>query len=164
MAVLPTYSHPSKNSPFMASVVSIHCPPPATPFSCPLFLSVVAAGYHDLMYRIGACLIIIVTGSVSPNLLFANEEVPSQQPSAKERLNQVLGPEGGIEVYKDAQGNTYNTTVLPNGQETIVVQPPQVPGFNVGPPLQLNGGQFQLPAPPSMPAKPPAPDFPQRGR
>lgn len=116
------------------------------------------------MYRIGACLVIIVTGSISPNLLLANEEVPSQQPSAQERLNQVLGPEGGTEVYKDAQGNTHNTTVLPDGEEIIVVQPPQVPGFNVGPPLQLNGGQLQFPPSTPAPAKPPAPDFPQRGR
>lgn len=117
------------------------------------------------MYRIGACLIMIVTGNVSPNLLFANEEEPPQQPSAQERLNQVLGPEGGIEVYKDAQGNTHTTTVLPNGEEIIVVQPPQVPGFNVGPPLQLNGGQLQLPGASSpTPAKPPASGFPQRAR
>lgn len=117
---------------------------------------------NALMYRMAACLIVIVIGGVSPNLSFANEEGPSQQPSAKERLDQVLDPEGGIKVYKDAQENTHSTSVLPNGEEIIVVQPPQSPGFNVGPPLQLNGGHLQLPPPSPIPAKPPAPEFPQR--
>ncbi|MFO0699545.1 MAG: hypothetical protein U0236_09965 [Nitrospira sp.] len=116
------------------------------------------------MLKMGACLIVIVTSSVSPTLLLANEDGPAQQPSAQERLNQVLNSEGGTQVYKDAQGNIHNTTVLPTGEEIKMVQPPLSPGFNTGPPLQLNGGHFQPPPPPPTPAKPPAPDFPQRAR
>ncbi len=64
-----------------------------------------------------------------PSLLLAGEGEPAQQPSAKERLNQMLDPEGGIQVYKDHQGIVQNTTVLRNG-ERVVVQPPQNPGPN----------------------------------
>ena len=94
--------------------------------------------------------------------MLAAKEEPPQQPSAKERLNQVLNAEGGIQVYKDHQGNVESTTVLPNGERVIVVQPPQSQGFNVGPPLQLNNQTLTFPPPP--PAQPPAPEFPQRVR
>ncbi|MDI3462733.1 MAG: hypothetical protein OJF50_001554 [Nitrospira sp.] len=96
--------------------------------------------------------------------MLAAAEEPPQQPSAKERLNQVLGPEGGIHVYKDDQWNVESTIVLPNGERIIKVQPPQSPGFNVGPPLQLHNQTFQLPPPSPAPAHPPAPEFPQRAR
>lgn len=114
------------------------------------------------MYRIAV--ILIIMGMVWPRILLAAGENPSQQPGAKERLNQVLGTEGGIEVYKDDQGNVHNATVLPNGERIITVQPPQSQGFNVGPPLQLNNRTLTLPPPPPPPPYPPAPDFPERAR
>ena len=115
------------------------------------------------MNRIAACLIIII-GAVWPSPLLAAAEEPSQQPSAQEWLNQVLGPEGGIQVYKDHQGNVESTINLPNGERIIKVQPPQSLGFNTGPPLQLHNQTFQFPSPPPAPAHPPAPEFPQRAR
>lgn len=115
------------------------------------------------MNRIVVCLIIII-GAAWPSPLLAAMEEPPQQPSAKERLNQVLNQEGGIQVYKDHQGNVESTINLPNGERIITVQPPQSPGFNTGPPLQLNNQTFQLPSPPPAPAHPPAPEFPQRAR
>lgn len=119
--------------------------------------------YNDSMKRTAVCLIIII-GALSPSRLLAVAEEPSQQPIAKERLNQVLGPEGGIHVYKDDQWNVESTIVLPNGERIIKVQPPQSPSMNLGPPLQLHNQTFQLPAPPPAPAQPPAPEFPQRAR
>ncbi|MBX3331233.1 MAG: hypothetical protein KF722_12570 [Nitrospira sp.] len=115
------------------------------------------------MNRIAICLIIII-GPVWPSLLLAAVEESSQQPSAKERLNQVLGPEGGIQVYKDHQGNVESTINLPNGERIIKVQPPPSPGLNLGPPLQLHNQTFQLPSSPPTPAQPPPPEFPQRAR
>lgn len=115
------------------------------------------------MNPMAVCLIIII-GAVWPSLSLAAEGDPTQQPSAKERLNQVLGPEGGTQVYKDDQGNVENTTVLPNGERIITVQPPLSPGFNTGLPLQLHNQTFQLPPPSPAPAHPPAPEFPQRAR
>lgn len=94
----------------------------------------------------------------------AEEENQSPQPGAKERLNQVLNPEGGTTVYKDPAGNVHTTIVLPNGERSVTVQPPQSPPINDGPPLQLNNRRFELPPPPPMPARPPAPDFPQKAR
>lgn len=115
------------------------------------------------MDRIAVCLIIIL-GTVWPSLSLAAAEEPPQQPSARERLNQVLGQEGGTQVYKDDQGNVENTINLPNGERIIKVQPPLSPGFNTGPPLQLHNQTFQLPPPSPAPAHPPAPEFPQRAR
>ena len=115
------------------------------------------------MDRIAVGLIIII-GAIWLSPLFAGGEEPLQQPSPKERLNQVLNAEGGIHVHKDHQGNVTNTMVLPNGERVIVVQPPQSQGFNVGPPLQLNNQTLTFPPPPPPPAQPPAPDFPQRAR
>jgi hypothetical protein len=115
------------------------------------------------MNWITGCLIIII-GALSPSWLLAVAEERSQQPSAKERLNQVLDPEGGIHVYKDNQWNVESTIVLPNGERIIKVQPPTSPAFNTGPPLQLHDRTFQLPTPSPTPAQPPAPEFPQRAR
>lgn len=120
--------------------------------------------YNYCMYKAVACLIIIAIGSVSPSLSFAIEEESPQQPSAKDRLQQVLNEEGGTTVYMDAAGNVHNTTTLPNGDQIIRVQPPQIPGLNLGPPLQLNNRTLQLPPPPPVPVKPPPPEFPQRAR
>jgi len=115
------------------------------------------------MVRIGVCLMIII-GTVWPGPLLASGEERSQQPSARERLNQVLDAEGGIQVYKDHQWNVESTITLPNGERIIKVQPPQSPAFNTGPPLQLNNPPFQFPPPPPAPAQPPAPEFPQKAR
>lgn len=111
-----------------------------------------------------AIIFVVVIELVWPGLLLASKEEPSQQPSAKERLQQVLDAEGGTIVYKDPAGNVHTTTDLPNGDRIITVQPPQIPGLNLGPPLQLNNRTLQLPPPPPTPAQPPAPDFPQRAR
>ena len=115
------------------------------------------------MKRIAVCLIIII-GALSPSRLLAVAEEPAQQPSAKERLNQVLGQEGGIHVYKDDQWNVESTIVLPNGERIIKVQPPPSPSMNLGPPLQLHNQTFQLPSPTPAPTHPSAPEFPQRAR
>ena len=115
------------------------------------------------MYRIATCLTMII-GIGWPSLVFAGEPEPLHQPSATERLNQVLGSDGGIQVYKDHRGNVTNTTVLPNGERIITVQPSQSQGFNVGPPLQLNNQPLTFPAPSQPPAHTPAPEFPQKAR
>lgn len=112
------------------------------------------------MGRMAVCLIIII-GAVWPSRPPATAEEPSRQPSAKERLNQVLDPEGGIHVYKDHQWNVESAIILPNGERIIMVQPPVSPAFNTGPPLQLNDQTFQLPPPTPQPS---APEFPQRAR
>jgi len=117
----------------------------------------------ELMRRITAFMIILV-GTLGPSLLLAGGEAPSQQPSAQERLNQVLDSEGGTTVYKDAAGNVHSTTDLPNGDRIVTVQPPQSPGLNLGPPLQLNNRILQFPPHPLAPATPPAPEYPQRAR
>jgi hypothetical protein len=114
------------------------------------------------MYGIAVSLIIVI-GTVWSSMVLAGGE-PSQQPSARERLNQVLNPEGGIQVYKDHHGNVESTINLPNGERIIKVQPPQSQGFNVGPPLQLNNQTLTFPPPSPPPAQPPPPEFPQRAR
>jgi hypothetical protein len=109
---------------------------------------------------------IIMSGErpVSSDVVLAAEEQPVQQPSAKERLNQVLGAEGGTTVYKDHKGNVETVIELPNGERRVTVQPPQSPAMNLGPPLQLNNPTFQLPPLPPAPAQPAAPEFPQKAR
>jgi hypothetical protein len=114
------------------------------------------------MDRIALCLMMIVTGY--PSLSLAGWEEPPTQPSTKDRLQQVLDAEGGTTVYMDAVGNVHSTTNLPNGDRIIRVQPPQIPGLNLGPPLQLNNRPLQIPPPPPVPAQPPAPEFPQKAR
>lgn len=115
------------------------------------------------MDRVVVCLIIIL-GTGSPGWSLAGGEEPSQQPSAQERLNQVLDSEGGTTVYKDRKGNVESTINLPGGEQIITVQPPQGAGINLGPPLQLNNQTLQFPPQPPVPALPPPPDFPQRAR
>lgn len=113
---------------------------------------------------IAALLIAVLSYAATESLSFAEEENQPPQPGAKERLNQVLNIEGGTTVYKDPAGNVHTTTVLPNGERSVTVQPPQSPPINDGPPLQLNNRRFELPPPHPMPARPPAPDFPQKAR
>lgn len=113
---------------------------------------------------IAALMIAVLPYVVMNSLSLAEEEKPPQQPSAHEQLNQVLNTEGGTTVYMDPAGNVHTTTVLPNGERAVVVQPPQSPAIYLGPPLQLNNRRLELPAPPPAPAHPPAPDFPQKAR
>lgn len=107
-------------------------------------------------------MILLLTGCVSLSLAIGEESPP--QPSAKERLQQVLDAEGDTTVHMDAAGNVHTSTNLPNGEQIIRVQPPQIPGLNLGPPLQLHNRTLQLPPPPSGPAQPPPPEYPQRAR
>ena len=111
-----------------------------------------------------AASVIVTLVVMRPGLLTASDDHPPPQPTAKERLEQVLTPEGGIHVYKDASGGVKNTIILPNGERIITVQPPQGSGLNLGPPLQLNNQTFQSSPPAPSPAQPPASEFPQRAR
>jgi hypothetical protein len=106
----------------------------------------------------------IILGIGWPSLALAVGEEPPPQPGAKERLQQVLDAEGGTAVYMDPAGNVHTSTTLPNGDHIMRVQPPQSPGRNLGPPLQLHNRTFQLPPPPSVPAQPAVPEFPQKAR
>jgi hypothetical protein len=120
--------------------------------------------YNDAMSWIAVFLIVMI-GTVWPGFAFPfSEEDSSQQPSAQERLDQVLDSEGGTTVYKDSQGNVESVIELPNGERRVIVQPPQSPSMNLGPPLQLNNQPLQLPSRPPAPAQPPAPEFPQKAR
>jgi hypothetical protein len=119
--------------------------------------------YNVLMQAI-AFSIIVALVVITPGLLTASEDRPSSQPSARERLNQVLHPEGGIHVYKNHRGTVESTITLPDGERIITVQPPHGSGLNLGPPLQLNSQPLQLPPPLPIPAQPPAPEFPQKAR
>lgn len=109
------------------------------------------------------CLAVTI-GCVGLRLAVASDGVSSQQPSAQERLQQVLDAEGGATVYMDPVGNVHTTTDLPNGERIEIVQPPQSPAINLGPPLQLNNQTIQLPPPPAPPVQPLTPEFPQRAR
>ncbi len=111
-----------------------------------------------------AFLLMIILGTGWPNLLLADGAEPAPQPSAKDRLQQVLDAEGGTTVYMDPAGNVHTLTTLPNGDQILQIQPPQIPGLNLGPPLQLNNRPLQLPPPPPAPTHPPSPDFPERAR
>jgi hypothetical protein len=117
-----------------------------------------------MLPTIAALIIAVVSNAATKNLSFAEEGNQPQQPGAKERLNQVLNAEGGTTVYMDPSGNVHTTTVLPNGERSVIVQPPQSPAINLGPPLQLNNRRLELPSPPPTPTHPPAPDFPQKAR
>ena len=117
----------------------------------------------EFMRRITAFVVILVW-TIGPSLSIAGGDAPSQQPSAQERLNQVLDSEGGTTVYKDRKGNVESTINLPGGEQIITVQPPQGAGINLGPPLQLNNQTLRFPPQPPVPALPPPPDFSQRAR
>ena len=96
-------------------------------------------------------------------MLLAAEEPPPQVPGFNERLNQALGSEGSVQVYKDPAGNVGTILDQPGGERRITVQPPQSPSMNLGPPLQLHNQPLQLP-PATTPAHPSPPDFPQKAR
>ena len=119
--------------------------------------------YNALMWTIAVSAIVALL-VIKPCLLATADDQAPAQPSAQERLEQVLTPEGGIHVYKDHKGAVRNTIILPNGERIISVQPPQGSGLNLGPPLQLNNQTFHVPPPAPNPAQPPAPEFPQKAR
>ncbi|TKB91757.1 MAG: hypothetical protein E8D41_09785 [Nitrospira sp.] len=117
--------------------------------------------YNVDMYKTGVFLVIF--GVTWASMLLAAEEPPSQVPGFNERLNQALGSEGGVQVYKDPAGNVGTILDPPGGERRITVQPPQSPSMNLGPPLQLHNQPLQLPQA-MPPTHPPAPDFPQKAR
>ena len=117
--------------------------------------------YNADMYKTGVFLVIF--GVTWPSMLLAAEEPPSQVPGINERLNQALGSEGGVQVYKDPAGNVGTILDIPGGERRVTVQPPQSPSMNLGPPLQLHNQPLQLPQA-VPPAHPPTPSFPQKVR
>ena len=117
--------------------------------------------YNAAMNKIG--IVLVIVGVAWPSMLLAAEEPPSQVPGFNERLNQALGSEGGVQVYKDPAGNVGTILDPPGGERRITVQPPQSPSMNLGPPLQLHNQPLQLPQP-VPPAHPSTPSFPQKAR
>ena len=113
------------------------------------------------MYKTGVFLAILAVGW--PSMLLASEEQPPQAPGFNQRLNQALGSEGGVQVYKDPEGNVGTILDPPGGERRVTVQPPQSPSMNLGPPLQLHNPPFQLP-PVVPPTHPSPPSFPQKAR
>ena len=118
----------------------------------------VSQQYNEVMYKLGIFLTIV--GMSWASILLAAEEPPPQVPGLNERLNQALGSEGGVQVYKDPAGNVGTILDPPGGERRITVQPPQSPSMNLGPPLQLHNQPLQLPQA-VPPAHPPTPSFPQ---
>ena len=117
--------------------------------------------YNAAMNAIG--IVLVIVGVAGPSMLLAAEEPPSQVPGFNERLNQALGSEGGVQVYKDPAGNVGTILDPPGGERRIMVQPPQSPSMNLGPPLQLHNQPLQLPQA-MPPVHPPTPSFPQKAR
>lgn len=119
---------------------------------------------YNAPMRAIAFIAIVALIVIRPGCLTAADDQPPAQPGARERLEQVLTPEGGMHVYKDDKGIVKNTIILPNGERIITVQPPQGSGLNLGPPLQLNNQTLPFPPPAPGPAQPPASEFPQKAR
>ena len=117
--------------------------------------------YNAAMNKIG--IVLVIVGVAWPSMVLAAEEPPSQVPGFNQRLNQALGSEGGVQVYKDPAGNVGTILDPPGGERRITVQPPQSPSMNLGPPLQLHNQPLQLPQA-VPPAHPPTPSFPQKAR
>ncbi len=117
--------------------------------------------YNEVMYKLG--IFLATVGMSWASMLLAAEEPPPQRPGFNERLNQALGSEGGVQVYKDPAGNVGTILDPPGGERRITVQPPQSPSMNLGPPLQLHNQPLQLPQA-VPPAHPPTPSFPQKAR
>jgi len=111
------------------------------------------------MYKTGVFLVIF--GVTWPSMLLAAEDPPPQTHGFNERLNQALGSEGGVQVYKDPAGNVGTILDPPGGKRRVTVQPPQSPSMNLGPPLQLHNQPLQLPQS-VTPALPSSPSFPQK--
>lgn len=121
----------------------------------------VSQQYNEVMYKLG--IVLAIAGMSWASMLLAAEEPPSQVPGFNERLNQALGSEGGVQVYKDPAGNVGTILDPPGGERRVTVQPPQSPSMNLGPPLQLHNQPLQLPqaVPPTHPS---SPSFPQKAR
>ena len=117
--------------------------------------------YNEVMYKLGIFLAIV--GLSWTSMLLAAEEPPSQVPGFNERLDQALGSEGGVQVYKDPAGNVGTILDPPGGERRITVQPPQSSSMNLGPPLQLHNQPPQLPQA-VTPTLPSSPSFPQKAR
>ena len=113
------------------------------------------------MYKLG--IFLAAVGMSWASMLLAAEEPPSQMPGFNERLNQALGSEGGVQVYKDPAGNVGTILDPPGGKRRVTVQPPQSPSMNLGPPLQLHNQPLQLPQS-VTPTLPSSPSFPQKAR
>ena len=96
-------------------------------------------------------------------LLLASDEQPPQTPGFNQRLNEALGSEGGVQVYKDPAGNVGTVLDPPGGERRITVQPPQSPSINLGPPLQLHSPLSSIPQPDPL-IEPPTPDSSQHAR
>ena len=116
---------------------------------------------NEVMYKLG--IVLVIVGMSWASMLLAAEEPSSQVPGFNERLNQALGSEGGVQVYKDPAGNVGTILDPPGGERRVTVQPPQSPSMNLGPPLQLHNQPLQLPqaVPPTHPS---SPSFPQKAR
>ena len=114
------------------------------------------------MYKTGVFLAILAVGWPT-SMLLASEAQPPLAPGFNERLNRALGSEGGVQVYKDPEGNVGTILDPPGGERRVTVQPPQSPSMNLGPPLQLHNPSFQLP-PVVPPTHPSPPSFPQKAR
>lgn len=117
--------------------------------------------YNAAMNKIG--IVLVIVGVAWPSMVLAAEEPSSQVPGFNERLNQALGSEGGVQVYKDPAGNVGTILDPPGGERRIMVQPPQSPSMNLGPPLQLHNQPLQLPQA-VTPTLPSSPSFPQKAR
>jgi hypothetical protein len=117
--------------------------------------------YNEVMYKLG--IFLATVGMSWTSMLLVAEEPPSQVPGFNERLNQALGSEGGVQVYKDPAGNVGTILDPPGGERRIAVQPPQSPSMNLGPPLQLHNQPLQLPQA-VTPTLPSSPSFPQKAR
>ena len=117
--------------------------------------------YNAAMNKIG--IVLVIVGGAWPSMVLAAEEPPSQVPGLNERLNQALGSEGGVQVYKDPAGNVGTILDPPGGERRVTVQPPQSPSMNLGPPLQLHKQPLQLPQA-VTPTLPSSPSFPQKAR
>jgi hypothetical protein len=92
---------------------------------------------------------------IVPAVAIADEKDPAIA-GFNERLNQVLGSEGGVQVYVDKNGMVGTVIDPPGGERRFTVQPPQSPSMNLGPPLQLHDqpSQLPLPSPPAQPTLP----------
>ena len=121
----------------------------------------VSQQYNEVMYKLG--IVLVIMGMSWASMLLAAEEPSSQVPGFNERLNQALGSEGGVQVYKDPAGNVGTILDPPGGERRVTVQPPQSPSMNLGPPLQLHNQPLQLPQAAPL-AHPPTPSFPQKAR
>lgn len=107
--------------------------------------------------------LLFIIEAIWPGELLASEVPAPQAPDVNERVNQALGPEGGVQIYMDPDGNVKTILDPPGGEPHSTVQPPQSQSMNLGPPLQLNRPPFQLPES-VTPAPPPAQSFPQKAR